>query len=141
MTSPESAARARFASARVARLATVGADGAPHLVPVVFAVSGDVIWTAVDAKPKRTRALRRLANIAAEPRVALLVDAYVDEDWSALWWARADGVARVVEASSAAGARGLAALVERYPQYRASPPAGPVIEVAVQRWSAWAASG
>jgi PPOX class probable F420-dependent enzyme len=140
VTASESPARARFASARVARLATVGADGAPHLVPVVFAVSGDVIWTAVDAKPKRTRALRRLANIEAEPRVALLVDAYVDEDWSALWWARADGVARVVEASSTAGARGLAALVERYAQYRAAPPAGPVIEVAVRRWSAWAAS-
>jgi PPOX class probable F420-dependent enzyme len=129
-------ARARFAAARVARLASVSSDGRPHVVPVVFACSGDTIWTAVDAKPKRTRALRRLANVRANPGVALLADEYSD-DWSALWWVRADGVARVVEAVDAG--RGLALLAERYPQYAADPPAGPVIEVSVERWSGWAA--
>jgi PPOX class probable F420-dependent enzyme len=122
----------RFASARVARLATVGADGVPHLVPIVFAVTGDVIHTAVDAKPKRTNRLRRLANIAANPRVCVLADHY-EEDWSALWWVRADGVARVRDESPEA----LAALVARYPHYRDTPPPGPFVQITVDRWTAW----
>ncbi len=89
-------ARRRFAGARVARLATADADGRPHLVPIVFALAGDRVYTAVDAKPKRTTALRRLANVAANPRVAILVDHY-DEDWSTLWWVRVHGTATVVE--------------------------------------------
>jgi PPOX class probable F420-dependent enzyme len=129
-------ARCRFAEARVARLATVGADGRPHLVPIVFACLGDVVWTAVDDKPKRTRALRRLDNVRANPRVALLADRY-DEDWSALWWVRADGTARVVEAAAAPAA--LEALAARYAQYAASPPSGPLLEIAVERWSGWSA--
>ena len=130
-------ARARFAATPVARLATVGADGRPHLVPVCFALLGDRIVTAVDHKPKRTSRLRRLANIAANPAVCVLVDAYDPADWSALWWARADGTARVVDAAAASDA--IAALVERYPQYRVTRPAGPVIEIAVTRWSGWSA--
>ena len=121
-----------FASARVARLATVREDGSPHLVPIVFAVAGDVIYSAVDAKPKRSRSLRRLANIAAEPRVSVLADHYED-DWSRLWWVRADGLARVLDASPAA----LAALTARYPQYRDTPPPGPFLEITVDRWSGW----
>ena len=136
MTAAE--ARKLFAGARVARLATVGATGRPHLVPIVFALDGDVVFSAVDAKPKRTTALKRLENIAANPRVALLADHY-DEDWDALWWARADGVARV--ASDADARRGLALLARRYEQYRAAPPRGPVIAVAVERWSGWRARG
>jgi PPOX class probable F420-dependent enzyme len=122
----------RFAACRVARLATVSESGEPHLVPIVFAVIGDVIHTAVDAKPKRTRHLRRLANIAANPRVSVLADHY-DEDWSTLWWVRADGVARILAESPA----GLAALRDRYPQYRTAPPPGPFLEITVRRWSAW----
>jgi PPOX class probable F420-dependent enzyme len=128
-------ARELFASARVARLATAGATGQPHLVPLVFALSGDSIFSAVDAKPKRTRALRRLRNIAENPHVALLADHYDDADWDALWWVRAEGQARVLEGDDAAP--GLALLVERYAQYRAEPPAGPVLAVAVTRWSGW----
>ena len=71
----------RFAASRVARLATATPDGAPHLVPIVFAVRGDTIYHGVDAKPKRTTQLRRLANIAANPRVSVLVDHY-DDDWT-----------------------------------------------------------
>jgi PPOX class probable F420-dependent enzyme len=125
----------RFAAARVARLATVGQDGAPHLVPITFALAGDVIYSAVDAKPKRHTRLRRLANIAHEPRVSLLVDRY-DDDWTALWWIRADGVAQVLPSSSA----GLEALTAKYPQYRTAPPFGPFLEIAVRRWSAWSAT-
>ncbi|MFQ6143447.1 TIGR03668 family PPOX class F420-dependent oxidoreductase [Streptomyces seoulensis] len=152
-------ARRRFTAARVARLATVDAAGRPRLVPVVFAVyaaddgydgydghGGYGLVTAVDHKPKRTARLARLCDIGANPAVCLLVDAY-DEDWDRLWWARADGTARVVapdapdpgdrERCAAARAR----LCGKYPQYRAAPPGGPVIDVAVHRWSGWRAAG
>ena len=122
----------RFATARVARLATVRPDGGAHLVPIVFALAGDVIHSAVDAKPKRHRALQRLTNIAREPRVSVLADHY-DEDWSLLWWVRADGIARVRETSPA----GLAALQDKYPQYAVSPPAGPFLEIEVTKWTSW----
>jgi PPOX class probable F420-dependent enzyme len=130
-------ARVRFAAARVARLATVDEAGRPHLVPVVFALVGSRIYTAVDAKPKRHKALRRLANIRANPRVALLVDQY-DEDWAALWWVRADGVAEIL--ADSAGRSGIDALVARYAQYRKTPPPGPVIAIDVDHWSAWSAA-
>jgi len=134
-------ARERFAAARVARLATAGADGRPHLVPVVFAVDGDTLYTAVDdVKPKTTTRLRRLANIAANPAVALLADHY-DDDWTALWWVRADGTARLVEPDDAEAARARALLAARYPQYRDAPPPGVAIAVDVTRWSGWAAAG
>jgi PPOX class probable F420-dependent enzyme len=123
-----------FSYARVAHLSTVGIDGSPHLVPMVFALVGDVIHSAVDGKPKRHTALRRLANIAHEPRVSVLVDHYAD-DWEQLWWVRADGVARVRDRSAA----GLAALTAKYPQYQASPPGGPFLEISVNRWSSWTA--
>src|SRR5690348_8190323 len=105
-------ARRRFAGQRVARLATADPAGRPHLVPVVFAVLGPTIYTAVDAKPKRHTALRRLANVAANPRVALLADHYED-DWDALWWVRADGTARVLDAADPSVRDGLARLVDR----------------------------
>ena len=130
-------ARELFASAAVARLATVRADGAPHLVPVCFAVVGDVVYSAVDDKPKRTADLARLVNIAAEPRVALLADHY-DGDWTRLWWVRADGHARIVAAADER-ALALEALAAAYPQYAARPPQGPVIGIEVRRWSGWSA--
>jgi PPOX class probable F420-dependent enzyme len=131
-------ARERFAAARVARLATVRPDGRPHLVPVTFALAGDVVWSAVDEKPKSTRALQRLANIAAHPAVSVLVDHY-DEDWSALWWVRADGIASVVDVDGSPEVRTvLDALVAKYPQY-AAPPPGPLVRVEVTRWRTWAA--
>ena len=73
---------AMFAESPVAMLATVGSDGAPHVVPVVFAVHNDVVYTAVDAKRKTTQRLRRLANIEGNPKVSMLVDHY-DDDWTA----------------------------------------------------------
>jgi PPOX class probable F420-dependent enzyme len=129
-------ARELFAVARVARLATVRADGAPHLVPVTFALDGDRLLTAVDAKPKRHRRLRRLSNVAAEPRVSLLVDHY-DEDWSRLWWVRADGEARVADLDEAM----IAPLAAKYPPYADQPPAGPAIVVDVDAWISWSAGG
>src|SRR5690242_16818844 len=127
-------ARLRFSAARVARLATADAGGVPHAVPMVFALAGEAIYSAVDAKPKRTTALRRLANVRANPRVAVLADHYTD-DWSALWWVRADGTARVAERDEQA----IEVLAARYEQYRSEPPSGPVLAVTVERWSGWRA--
>ena len=137
MTAEE--ARERFSAARVARLATADAGGRPHLVPVVFAVDGDRVYTVVDAKPKRTTSLRRLANVLENPRVALLVDHYDDADWDALWWVRADGRGRVLDPAVDDEARRAVALLRaRYPQQQA---AGAVLVVDVERWSGWAAGG
>ncbi|MBB4931995.1 PPOX class probable F420-dependent enzyme [Lipingzhangella halophila] len=127
--------RDRFAASRVARLATVSAAGQPHLVPVTFAVYGDTVATAIDTKPKSTTNLKRLANITENPRVCLLADEY-DDDWQRLWWARADGEARIVHEGPERDAA-LRWLTGRYPQYGQSPPDGPVILVDVYRWSGW----
>ena len=131
--------RRRFEAARVARLATVSGDGRPHVVPITFALDGEKLVTAVDHKPKRTAALKRLANIAENPRVAVLVDEYSD-DWERLWWARADGAASVVEPEPAERERLARLLASRYEQYGSQPPAGPAIVIAVERWSGWAAA-
>ena len=151
-------ARQRFAGARVARLATASPDGRPHIVPFTFALGPvqagpvqagpaqagpvqagprDCIYSAVDAKPKASTDLRRLRNIRANPRVAVLADHYED-DWGHLWWVRADGQAAILD-DPAAMAPALALLAARYPQYRDQPPGGPVISIRVTRWSGWAA--
>jgi PPOX class probable F420-dependent enzyme len=130
-------ARRLFATVSVARLASVRPDGAPHLVPVCFAVDGETLYTAVDAKPKTTKQLARLRHIVAEPRVAVLADHYED-NWTRLWWVRMDGRARIVD-DPAERERALALLAGRYPQYRDTPPDGPVIAVDADRWSGWRA--
>jgi PPOX class probable F420-dependent enzyme len=124
-------------SARVGRLATVGADGRPHLVPVCFVLVGATAYSAVDHKPKRTTQLRRLANIEATGHACLLVDHY-SEDWSTLWWVRMDGRGRAVaDPTEVAGA--LAALVDKYVQYAERPPTGLVLALDVTRWTGWSA--
>lgn len=145
--------RERLGAARHAYLATTGADGVPHLVPVTFALvgtptdrpdgaapgdetPGDEIVVVVDHKPKTTRELRRLRNVAENPRAAVLADRY-DDDWSRLWWVRADGAASV-EHTGVAWERAVDALAARYPQYRERRPDGPVLRVRVSRWSGWA---
>jgi PPOX class probable F420-dependent enzyme len=132
-------ARRRLADAAVARLATVTEAGRPHIVPITFAVDGDVIYTAVDAKPKTTvTGLRRLRNIRGQPQVAVLADHYAD-DWAGLWWARADGAAAILEDQGQTAAP-VALLAARYPQYQDRLPGGPVIAIRVTRWTGWAAS-
>jgi PPOX class probable F420-dependent enzyme len=126
---------AMFAAAPVAALATVGSDGQPHLVPVVFAVHGGAVYTAVDAKPKTTQRVRRLVNIEANPRVSLLVDHYT-EDWTQLWWVRADGIA-TIHRSGEQMATGYALLRRKYPQYQRITLDGPVVAVEIRHWSSW----
>jgi PPOX class probable F420-dependent enzyme len=128
------------ASERVARLATVDPDGRPHLVPIVFALLGETVYTAVDAKPKRSPTLRRIENARARPDVTVLVDHYEDA-WTRLWWVRLRGRARVLDGGDEAE-RALAALTGKYPQYReaSSTPGPPVLAVDVTEWRAWSAS-
>jgi PPOX class probable F420-dependent enzyme len=121
----------RVAAARIGRLATVTADGRPHVVPVCFAMYEGVIVTAVDAKPKSTRALRRLENVRATGRASLLVDHY-EEDWTRLWWVRVDCSAAVVDWAAA-----IDTLAAKYEQYREARPAGPVIALTPEAWRSW----
>ena len=132
-------ARTLLGGARVARLATADAGGRPHLVPVTFALEGDFIYIAIDHKPKTTTNLRRLRNIRQNPGVAVLADHY-EEDWSRLWWVRADGRAAILEAGSAASQQPVDRLAAKYPQYQEHRPDGPVIAIEVTGWTAWAGS-
>jgi PPOX class probable F420-dependent enzyme len=128
-------ARRWLAEANVARLATAGHDGRPHVVPIVFAIDGDTLYFAVDAKPKQTRNLKRLRNIAANPAVSVLVDHY-DDDWTKLRWVRVDGTAHVV-ADEAQARRAIDLLVEKYAQYRNARPEGPVVAIHIDRITGW----
>lgn len=125
-------------------------QGLPHVVPVVFALADDFVYTAVDGKPKSTRALQRLANIEVTGRASLLVDDY-SEDWSSLWWVRVDGPAQVLPVDSSKRVPAdpehpdqvriaVEALTRKYPQYVRAPPPGPVIALRVTRWQWWEAT-
>ncbi|HTU02377.1 MAG TPA: TIGR03668 family PPOX class F420-dependent oxidoreductase [Candidatus Sulfotelmatobacter sp.] len=125
--------------ARVGRLATATLAGEPHLVPVCFVFDGSVFYTAVDAKPKRVEPsrLRRVQNIRANPRAALLLDRY-EEDWSRLRYVLVRGRAEVLGPGSEQ-ARAIALLREKYPQYRAMPGFGeaPIIRLTPERVVSW----
>lgn len=132
-------ARARFGAARVLRLATADVTGAPHLVPCTFVIdSVGRIASGVDGKPKTTPDLRRLRNIERDPRVSLLADEYA-EDWTRLWWVRADGRA-MIEYDGAEHPAHWRLLREKYRQYRSQTLTGPVMVVTVTKWSGWAYS-
>jgi PPOX class probable F420-dependent enzyme len=136
--------KVRFTQSPVARLATSTPDGVPHLVPVVFAVGGDqhdahaVVYTAIDAKPKTTQRLRRLTNIEKNPHASLLVDHYAD-DWTQLWWVRVDGVA-AIHRDGEVMRTAYRLLRAKYDQYQSVSLNGPVIAIAVRRWSSWHAA-
>lgn len=138
---PEFDALTMFSAASVAVLGTVGSAGegaVPHLVPVVFALPegrSDVLYTAVDAKPKSTKRLRRLANIESNPAVSVLAEHY-DDDWTRLWWVRADGEATVHQHGEEV-ANGYALLRAKYPQYQWVGLDGPVVAVRITGWSFW----
>ncbi len=123
----------------MARLATTDPDGRPHLVPIVFVLDGDTLYSAVDRKPKRSTTLRRIENARARPDVTVLVDHY-DDDWTRLWWIRLRGSARILDAGEER-AHALQLLGEKYPQYRSEPPDGPVLAVDVTEVREWAAAG
>jgi PPOX class probable F420-dependent enzyme len=121
-------------------LATVNANGQPHLVPVTFALWSNIIVMAIDHKPKATTNLKRLRNIKTTGRVSLLADDYDDQDWSRLWWVRVDGTARIVD-DEQERADQIDRLCEKYVQYRENPPAGPVTWVDIKTVTGWAYQG
>lgn len=119
-------------------MASSGPDGKPHIVPITFAIEGNILYFAVDAKPKKTADLKRLRNIASNPAVSILIDHY-DDDWNQLWWVRLDGDARILTERSESE-RALDLLVSRYPQYRTNRPNGPVVAIAIAHASGWSAA-
>jgi PPOX class probable F420-dependent enzyme len=130
--------RARVAAARVARLATVRADGTPHIVAVTFALEEDTVVSVVDHKPKRTQELQRLRNLEGRPTASLLVDHYED-DWSKLWWVRLDLAVEIVRD----GPRRtdlLEPLTRKYADYRVTAPQGPVLTMRIRSTTSWSAS-
>jgi PPOX class probable F420-dependent enzyme len=134
----EADARRRVEQARVARLATHDLGGRIHVVPICFALDGDVLYSAVDAKPKRTRELRRLANVRAHADVAVIVDEYT-EDWSALWWVRLRGKGRILDSGDERD-RAAALLRREYLQYAEQPLDDPVLAIDVDEWRGWSAT-
>ena len=131
-------ARRRIQIMMVARLATVGRDGRPHIVPITFAVNDTSMYFAIDYKPKRSVDLQRLRNIESNPAVSVLVD-HFEDDWTRLWWVRVDGFARIVN-EGAEFDMAMAMLINRYPQYQAARPPGPVVAMDIERVTGWSAS-
>jgi PPOX class probable F420-dependent enzyme len=140
--------RALLADARRATLATIAPDGMPRLVPICFAVHATdaALYSALDEKPKRTadpHALARVRDVAADPRVSILVDRW-DEDWTRLAWLRCLGLATLLEPGAADDEhrRAIEALRDRYPAYRRHDlESRPVLRIAIERIVRWAASG
>jgi PPOX class probable F420-dependent enzyme len=134
--------RRRIARARVGHLAT--SDGTrPSVVPVCFVLLGDTLYQAIDAKPKSVNAgqLRRVKNIQANPKAALLIDHYV-EDWRRLWWVLLHGRARLV-ATGPEQERAIKSLRRKYVQYRTTTPLMSnvlVIALDVRRLRHWQAN-
>lgn len=126
-------------NARVARLATAGADGQPHAVPVTFVLLDGDFYFAVDRKPKRTQRLKRLRNIEENASVALIIDRY-DEDWSRLAWLMVQGTASIVD-DPALQQRAADALREKYPQYRDVTIDGPVVSIRPDKVMSWGKLG
>jgi PPOX class probable F420-dependent enzyme len=124
--------------ARRGYLGTIGSDGGPRVLPVCFTWAGDVVWTAIDAKPKRTEEPQRLRDIDANPKASFTVDRW-DEDWSRLAWLQARGEARVLGEGDETE-RVLSALADKYSQYASTPLTGPVIRIDVESWVGWSAA-
>jgi len=126
--------------ARVARLATADGSGDPHVVPIVFALDGNTVYTPLDDKPKRVplKHLTRVRNIVANPHVALVVDEY-DEDWTRLAWVLVRGTAAVCESGSVQST-GIRLLREKYPQYEQMTLDGrPIIVITPTAIASWGA--
>ncbi|MFN8532372.1 MAG: TIGR03668 family PPOX class F420-dependent oxidoreductase [Dehalococcoidia bacterium] len=127
------------AAARVARLATVGEDGFPYLVPFCFVLHAGEIWSALDEKPKRipVERLRRVRNLVARPQVGVVVDRW-SEDWSQLAWVQIRGIADLVF-EGVERAEALKLLREKYSQYQAMPviDRNPTIRITPESVQVW----
>ena len=124
-------------TARVARLAYLDDKDGPRVLPVTFALAGDVVWSAIDRKPKRSAEPARIRYLRRDPRAALVVDVY-DDDWSKLAWVQLLGRVDVIEPGGSSA--GLEALVAKYEPYREDPPPGPLLRLEVGRALCWRAA-
>jgi PPOX class probable F420-dependent enzyme len=123
-----------LAASRVARLALLDERDLPRVLPITFTVWDGAVWSAIDRKPKRTAEPARVRRLRRRPEAALLVDRY-DDDWSRLAWVELRGSVSVEPVGPA-----LEALAERYEQYRAEPPPGPLLRLEVERAAWWRAA-
>jgi PPOX class probable F420-dependent enzyme len=126
--------RRRAVSARAARVGTFDERGHIHLVPIVFVIEGDTLYSSTDEKPRA----KRLRNLQRDPRVSVVIDVY-DEEWSKVWWVRLVGRGRAVE-EGPEFERARRLLCEKYPQFEGDPGGGPIMAVDVDEWSGWAYS-
>jgi PPOX class probable F420-dependent enzyme len=141
MASIDGRVRAFLDRQRIARLATASERSEPHVVPICFCLIANTVYVAIDEKPKTSdlSSLRRLRNIASNPRVAIVADVYDDADWSRLAFVLLRGSARVLQPGDE-HARAVAALRQRYVQYRnMALEDRPVIAIDVERVTAWGA--
>ena len=133
-----------LAAMPVARIATVGDDGAPHVVPIVFVAVDGVLYSPIDGKPKRGTELQRLRNVARRPNVSVIIDHY-DADWRRLWWVRIDATAEAITADTVSAViwdRIVAALHAKYPQYdsvRLFADVPTLLRITPHRHTAWSA--
>src|SRR6476661_3630379 len=110
-------ALARLAGHDHGVLCTVHPVRGTDAVPVVYALVDGHVGIPVDlVKPKASTTLQRARNLAADPRATLLVEHWDRDDWSQLWWARAELRWSGDDADRAAALR--AALAGRFVQYR-----------------------
>lgn len=128
--------RVRVSEARAGRVGTIDERGRVHLVPIVFVIDGDMLYSSTDAGP---RLPKRLRNMARDPRVTVLVDDY-SEDWSQVWWVRLRGIGRVVR-DGPEHDRARQLLAAKYPQFGGDPGDGAVMAVDIAEWSGWSYSG
>ena len=130
-------ARTLLVRERRAHLGLLDADGAPRVLPVTYAVTGEEVVSAVDHKRKRDPGgeLARVRWLRRDARAALTVDRY-DDDWDRLAWVQLLGEIAVRDTVDGDA---LAALQSRYPPYRDRPPAGPLLRLRVTRALCWSA--
>ena len=135
----------RFLEAhRLGHVATAGADGAPHVMPVCYALDDEAVYFVADEKPKRrpARELQRLRNLRENPRAALVVDDWA-EDWTRLAWVLVRGGTAILD-DATAHAAALGRLRARYPQYRTmaldDPAIHPIVRIAADRVRHWRAA-
>ncbi len=138
---PDACARDFLRRRRVAHLATADAAGAPHVVPVCFALADATVYITIDRKPKSGAPLKRLRNIAENPSVAFVADHYDDSDWSALRWVMVRGRAELLE-SGPERDDAQRRLRAKHRQLAAMDLAAlPVIAIRIERVTGWSAAG
>lgn len=133
-------ARRRLGSDVHGVLCTLHPTRGPDPQPVVFAVTDDGhVGVPIDrVKPKASSRLQREDNLDADPRASLLIEHWEMEDWTRLWWVRAD-LEHVAEPPPALVDDLAGRLAATVPQY-ADRPFHRILVCRIVRVTGWAAS-